>query len=700
MGGTGVDVRRRVLWVLGVLAGGLLLLGVRLFWLQAWRGSGLYRQAVDVRTRVVPVQARRGEITDAEGHALAVSVGADSIYATPAQVTDHTAEAAALAAVLGRDPATVGRRLAQRVMFVWIARKVADADSAAVRRLHLPGIHVVAESRRIYPAGMFAASVLGFVGIDNQGQGGVELSYDQQLRGRNGALVLETDARNQQIPGGVNRYVPPVQGDTLQLTLVSPLQAIVQRDLDAGVAAAQARGGYALMMDPVTGAILAWAAWPTYDPNFARDADPSLWTNPLLTLIYPPGSVFKPITASAALQEGVITPETPFSDSGVYSVGGANIHNFNRRGLGATTFAVGFQKSANTIFARVGVMLGVQRFYKYLRAFGFTGRTGIDLPGEARQPNLLRPEHLATPLDVAEESFGQTLAVTPLSMLTAISAIANGGTLMWPHVGMDLQAPDGTLIRKIEPRAVRRVLSPETAYTVQSLMAAVVEEGSGRNAAISCYSIAGKTGTSQKYVGGRVGEGLYIGSFLGFAPAHGARVALYVMIDEPQGLYYGGQIAAPVFRAIMVDTLRYLGIPAACPAGQKPTTVVPLPAETVAMPDVVGRMQAEAERTVAEAGLYLRTLGSGARVLRQVPPPGASVARWSTVLGYTTAALALPERTVTVPDLQGLSLAQAAAALGIEGLQLDAQGQGQVIAQSPAPGAGLHPGDVVAATLR
>lgn len=703
MGGTGVDVRRRVLWILGGAVVALLLLGVRLFWLQVWRGGALHQEAVDVRTRVVPVQARRGEIIDAQGHVLAVSVGADSVYATPAQVTDRAGEAGALAAALHLDPAALQRKLSRRTMFIWIARKISTQAAGAVRSLDLPGIHIVQESRRIYPRGMFAGQVLGFVGIDNQGQSGVELSYDQALRGRNGELIIETDARNHQIPGGVSRYVPPVTGDTLQLTLSSTLQSIVQRDLDQGVAAAHARAGYALMMDPATGAILAWAAWPTFDPNFARQADPSLWTNPLITLVFSPGSVFKPITAAAALQDGVVTPETPFNDSGVLNVAGVNIHNFNRRGLGPTTFAVGFQKSANTIFGRVGILLGVQRFYHYLQAFGFTGRTGVDLPGEARRPNLLRPESLATPLDVAEEAFGQTLAVTPLSMLTAISAIANGGELMWPHIGMDLQAPGGGVVRRIAPRAVRRVLSPQTAHTVQSLMASVVEQGSGRNAAISCYSIAGKTGTTQKYVGGRVGEGMYIASFLGFAPAHGARVALYVMIDEPQGLYYGGQVAAPVFRAIMVDTLRQLGIQAACPPGQQPPTAGSLPAETVTMPDLVGLQTADAERLAAEAGLYLQVQGAasaGARVLRQVPPPGAAVARWSTVLGYTTPALALPEQTVTVPDLQGMTLAQAAVALGVEGLQLQADGSGNVVAQSPAPGAALHPGGVVSALLR
>lgn len=700
MGGAGLSVRRRVITVLAACVLGLGGLAVRLLWLQTVRGGELFRQALDVRTHVVPIQAPRGEILDSTGQPLAASVGADSIYAVPAQVRDRQAEADALAGVLGLDPARVLRRLSSRVMFVWIQRKVTPQKAAALQALHLPGVHVLQESRRVYPQGMFAAQVLGFVGIDNQGLAGVELSYNRELAGTPGELVVETDARNQNIPGVATRYVAPVPGLSLRLTINAVLQGITQRYLDAGVAQAHALGGYAVMMDPETGAILALAAWPTYDPNAYAQADPSLWTNPLLTYAFSPGSVFKPVTAGAAMQEGVVTPDTPFDDSGALRVGGVTISNFNHRGLGATTFGTGFEKSANTIFGRVGLMLGKERFYKYLRLFGFTSPTGIDLPGEARRPNIIRPEALATPLDVAEEAFGQTLAVTPISMLTAIAAIANGGNLMWPHVGLDLERPDGTVVRRIAPRVVRRVLSPEVAYAEQGLMARVVAAGSGRNAAISCYSIAGKTGTTQKYAaGGRGISGEYIASFVGYAPAHGARLALYVMVDEPKGLYYGGQVAAPIFRNIMVEALQYLHLPQACPQGQKPQQVTPVAPETVSMPDVLGLDPGAASAAAAEAGLYLRVEGTGSRILRQVPPAGEAVTKGSSVLGYTTPALALPQPTVTVPDLRGLGLTQAAAALSLQGLQMDGEGSGVVVAQAPPPGTALRPGDTVAVTF-
>ena len=699
MGTPGVAVRRRVLACLlaGVL--GLTALGVRLLWLQTVRGPALYRGALDVRTRVVPVQARRGTILDAAGHVLAISVGVDSAYATPAQVKDKPEAAGALAGVFGGSPEAWMKKLTRRALFVWLRRRLTAAQATALRRLRLPGVFLVQESRRLYPRGMFAAQVLGFAGIDNQGLAGVELSYDRDLRGEPGAIVIEADASNHELPFGIRRYRPPVEGDTLRLTLSGTLQHIVQRDLDAAVAQAHALAGYALMMNPRNGAILALAAWPTFDPNHYGEADPSLWTDPLLSYAFSPGSVFKPITAAAALQDGVVTPETPFFDSGSVRVPGATIHNHNHRGLGETTFADGFMHSANTIFARVGLLLGVARFYKFLRAFGFTGRTGVDLPGEAARPNILTPEARATPLDVAEEAFGQTLAVTPISVLTAISAIANGGELVTPHVGDALLAPDGHLIRRIDPRPVRRVISRAVAHQLQTLMAGVVSQGTGRNAQIPCYAIAGKTGTTQKYVGGRVGEGVYIASFLGYAPAHGARVALYVMIDEPQGAYYGGQVAAPVFRAIMIDTLREMHVAQDCPTGIKPPSSILRVQPHVPMPDLVGLPVAEAERQAAAAGFFLRVDSQSGRILRQVPPPGTPVQRWSSVLGYVHSATDLAGTMVTVPDVEGLTLPQVIATLAPLGLQVEARGSGVVVAQAPAPGVAVHTGDIVALRL-
>lgn len=696
----GVDDRRRVLRVLMIFGAVILILAGRLIWLQVVKGGALRKSAVAVRTRVIPIQAPRGTITDAQGHVLAIAVGVDSAYAIPAQVKNEVQAAQAVAPILGQSVESVTVKLKRHTLFVWLRRRITSEQASAVSALHLPGVYLVQEASRLYPRGLFAGQILGFTGIDNQGLSGVELSYNKVLQGTNGRIVIETDARNQEIQGGNRQLVAPVPGDTLQLTISDTLQQIVQTDLDAAVVTAHALGGYALMMDPSTGAILAMAAWPTFDPNNYAQADPSLWTNPLITYAFSPGSVFKPITASAALQTGVVTPGTPFYDTGSIRLPGATIRNFNGVGLGQTTFANGFMRSTNTIFARVGVMLGVSRFYQYLGEFGFTGRTGIDLPGEAAQPNILRPQNLATPLDIAEEAFGQTLAVTPVSMLTAISAIANGGELMWPHVGGRILTPGGQLVEQIRDKVVRRVLSPEVAYQVQSLMGMVVAQGTGKNAAIPCYSIAGKTGTTQKYVGGRVSEGQYIASFVGYAPVHGAKVALYVMIDEPAGVYYGGQVAAPVFRSIMTDALPLLGVHPSCPPGLTPPATSGAKPATVSMPALIGLPTSRAASVAAAVGLFLQIEGTGSTVVRQVPSPGDPVQKWSTVLGYTSGAGTLPGSTVTVPDLQGMSVDQATKALGAAGLAMNGTGSGKAVEQQPAPGEGVSPGSEVSVTFR
>lgn len=695
----GLLMRRRVLRILLIFAGSAMLLCARLVWLQVVRGDELTAKAAGVRTRVVPIPSPRGKIMDATGQVLAVSVGVDSVYAVPAQVVNAAAAAQKVAPILGLSVETVQKKLTRRVLLVWIQRRVTAAQATAVRQADLPGIYLVQEASRLYPEGLFAGQIVGFSGLDNVGLAGVELSYNKYLKGTNGRIVVETDARNQEIPSGTRTYVPPVPGDTVQLTINGQLQKMVQVDLDQAVAQAHALGGYALMMNPTTGAILAMAAWPTYDPNYYAQADPSLWTNPLITFAFSPGSVFKPITAAAALATGVVTPSTPFYDTGSIRLPGATIHNFNHAGLGATTFAIGFQESVNTIFARVGVMLGADRFYTYLQKFGFLGRTGIDLPGESAQPNIVRPEKKATPLDIAEEAFGQTLAVTPISMVTAIAAIANGGVLMWPHVGAAIYTPSGQLVQAIAPRVVDRVLSPAVAYEVQTLMGSVVSGGTGKNAAIPCYSIAGKTGTTQKYVGGRVGQDVYIGSFAGYAPVHGAKVALYVMIDEPQGMYYGGQVAAPVFREIMSQALPVLGVQPACPPGQTPPGQAGDTSVEVSMPSLVGMTVAQAEQAAASAGLYLQVSGPGQTIQRQVPAPGDSVQKWSTVLGYTTTAASIPGSMVTVPDLRGMSVREAAQVLSAVDLGMDGEGTGNAIEQAPASGERVAPGSTVAVTF-
>jgi stage V sporulation protein D (sporulation-specific penicillin-binding protein) len=697
----GMGMRKRILVLLIAFGLAVLGLGLRLAFLQVWRAESLRQGAVDVRTRMVPVQARRGVITDRNGEVLVDNVDVYSVYANPSVVQDKAGTAARLAAILQLPADRLLSRLNQRTLFVWLQRRTTDAAAAAIRAAQLPGIHLTRESQRAYPEGTLAAQVLGFAGIDSQGLAGVELQYDAQLRGTPGQILVEYDARNHPIPRGTHQYVPPLDGLGLRLTLDARLQFAAERELAKAVAEHGALGGSVLVMDPNTGEILAMANLPTFDPSDPGSADPSAWRNRIVSDTISPGSVFKPITAAAGLQDGLVTPDSGFYDPGFVRVGGWTIHNFNGRGLGSTTFARGFAQSANVVFAQLGLRVGAERFYRFLNAFGLLSRTGIDLPGEAR--GIIPPLARVKPIDLAVMSFGQTLTVTPIAMATAIAAIANGGKLMWPHVAKDFVGPNGQVVQAIQPRVLGEPISPATAAVERRLMMGVVAEGTGTRAQIPGYDIAGKTGTTNKVVGGRVSRSNYIGSFIGFFPAEHPRVLIYVMIDEPQGIPYGGFVAAPVFNALAQDAIRILDIPPDHPDQVRGAGTGGGPSE-VKVPSLVNLTVAEARVAALSAGLNFAVRGSGeGRVREQVPPPGTSVATGSTVVVFTAPRLPAPAEEgtlVTVPNLRGMNLRQAAAALAQLGLVMDGQGSGNAVEQDPPPGTSVPPGTVVHVTFR
>lgn len=682
-------LRRRMLVVLACVGVALVLLLARVFFLESFRQAQLHAGAERVRLRVVPVQPRRGVITDRNGRPLAFSIDVPTVYANPSQIKDPAATAAALARVLDRDPARIERLLKRRTMFVWIARKVSQEQAQEIRRLHLPGINLTQEGQRVYPRGTLAAQVLGFAGIDGQGLAGVEYSYDRVLRGKPGRIEIEYDAANQPIPRGVRRYIPPTQGDTLRLTIDENLQAIAERDLAREVNEHGGKGGFLAMMNPQTGGILALAVYPSFDPNRYAAFNPARWRDPFVSDTLSPGSVFKPVTASAALNDGLITPETGFSDPGFIRVPGATIHDAPGGPRGGVPFRLGFAHSLNVVFVQVGLLVGAQRFYKYLDAFGLRSRSGIDLPGEAKGlfPNPARVK----PVDLAVMSFGQTLTVTPVDMLTALAAIANGGELMWPHVGDAVLSPDGQLIRKIEPRVVRRVISSQTAATVRRLMRGVVQLGTGKRAQIPGYDVGGKTGTTNKVVGGVVSRSNYIASFAGIVPASHPRLVVYIAVDEPQGTYYGGYVSAPIFQSVVSDALRYLKVPPDHPEQIRKQAAV----ATRAVPSLLNLNAPQAQERAAARGLRVEVLGGGARIVDQVPKPGVAVVPGTLVLAYTTPAPPPEPMAVTVPDLRGLGFDEAASLLGQLGLQMDLTGVGSVTSQDPAPGTNVETGSTV-----
>lgn len=698
----GIGLRRRILLVFLVFTLALLVLAGRLVTIQVVRGEQLRQKAVNMRLWQVPVQARRGDIVDRNGRPLAISTDVDTVYVAPAELQAaarkgrvNIAEAAEqLARVLHMEPEEVYEKLTVPHAFWYVKRRVTDQESRAVRQLQIPGIHVTQEARRFYPKGELAAHVLGFAGIDNQGLEGIEAYYDRRLAGRDGYIATEYDAlgRPIRLPTVEARYQRPTPGQTLRLTLDETIQYIAERELDKAVLEHGAKGGVIIVMDPKTAGILALASRPTYDPNRFADFPPSHWRIKPVADAFPPGSIFKIVTGSAAVDAGKVTPDTIVDDPGFLMVGGSTISNWNQAGLGSVPFREGFAHSSNVVFGKMALALGKSLFYQYLDRFNIGRPTGIDLPGEAS--GIVPPIQQATPLDLAIMGFGQTLTTTPIQMAAAVAAVANDGVWQTPHLAEAWLDASGRVVEQVKPAEQRRVLEPETARTIRELMRGVVEQGTGRRAQIPGYDVGGKTGTANKVEHGAVVE-KYIGSFAGLVPVDDPRLVIVVSIDEPAGIYYGGYVAAPVFQAVARDALRYLGVPPTRPERVESRRLQ-------AVPNLINLTRAEARQKAAEAGFRVVYEGQGPRVVGQFPSAGARLEVDSTIILYTQAASRQDEQgRVTVPSLRGLTYGQAAEKLGAAGLQMRVRGgtRGVVRAQEPAAGTRVPIGSTVTVTF-
>jgi stage V sporulation protein D len=660
----------------------------RLAYLQSYRSPWLTENATDQRVREVPVEARRGIIYDRHGRELAVSVSSESVYAIPAEIRNPEETAARLAAILPLDREDLAAKLKKRQSFIWVKRKIEPAAAVAVRKLGLSGIGLTQENRRYYPQGHLASHILGFTGIDSQGLDGVELTQDSYLRGRPGAIVVEYDARGHEIPLATHRFVPPVPGQDIYLTIDTVIQQIVERELEKVLRETQAQHVSIIAMDPASGEVLALANKPDYDPNDFAAYSPKLWRNSAVSNAYEPGSTFKIVTTAAALGEQVVKPDDRFFDPGVVEVQGRHIHCWRNGGHGSQSFVEVVKNSCNVGFVNVGLRLGAEAFYRYIRAFGFDKPTGIDLPGEAS--GLMVDYAKVKPINIATMAIGQSIAVTPIQLINAAAAVANGGQLLRPQIVREVRDKDGNTLRPFAPDPVARVIDGKTAETAKGILEKVVEEGTGRNAYVEGFRIAGKTGTAQKVGEGGYAPGRYVASFVGFAPADKPRVVLLVVIDEPVGPYYGGLIAAPVFGAVIRDILQYLQVaPQSSPAdkdNQEAHSVVPA---------VINLSVADAVQTLKKAGFAARIEETGERVANQVPKPLSRVPAGASILLYTaTPRYAAGE--VTIPDLTGFTPPEATGLLADLGLIIRPEGGAAgADGQYPPPGAKVSPGDQV-----
>ncbi|NLB74151.1 MAG: PASTA domain-containing protein [Firmicutes bacterium] len=669
----------------------LFLIG-RLFWVQVARNEHYRKLALDQRLYPVPVDARRGTIRDVKGRELAVSVSADAVYAIPADIDDPPETAKQVSKILGLDVEAVRKKLSEPLATVWIDRRVDPEKAAALRKLNLKGIGFAERGQRFYPKDNLAAHVLGIVGIDNQGLEGIEVQYDYFLQGTKGQVRSERDATGKEIPGGITQFIPPVDGNDLYLTIDEVIQYIVERELDKGMAELKAKRGMILAMDPMTGAVLAMASRPAYNPNRYFEEPDSLRRNPIVSDTYEPGSTFKIITAAAALEERIVRPDDTFFDPGFIKVADRYVRCWLAGGHGTQTFTEATENSCNVVFATLGTRLGQERFYRYIQAFGLGSPLGIDYPGEAAGL-LQRPKNVG-PVELANISFGQGISVTPLQLLSALSAIANGGTLMRPHLVSKIVDPDGLIVKDFREDPIRQVISKETSKELSLILESVIVNGSGFRAKVPGYRVAGKTGTAEKPGAGGYSD-KRVASFLGFAPVEDPKIAILVVWDEPDvGISYGGVLAAPAFQSIVKDVLRYMEIPPSVPAE---TEERDSESRQVIVPNLISRNPDEAARLLAaEFGLNVATRGTGVKIVHQAPAAGAKVQRGATVILYLDEPESYNvEGEVIVPNVIGRTMKDVAVILSDLGLRMEAEGTGVAKSSVPQHGTSVKIGTVV-----
>lgn len=705
-------IRIRILYAFIAFAVLLFLLGVRLVFLQIFQGGELQKKAVEQQTRDSLVASQRGAIYDRNQKKLAQSSTAQTVTANPNEIQkakkDIGETAAKLAAVLEMDASDIVAMLEKKTNHVTIKRRIEDETATAVRELELTGIYLQEDAKRYYPYGNFASHILGFVGVDNQGLGGIEMVYDEQLKGVPGRVIALKNALDTDMPFKQEKHIDPENGTNVVLTIDEVIQHFAEKHLETAYYEEKVQAGAsAIVTDVQTGEILAMVTKPDFDLNdpftlpeatmaqissiagnneqaqARSNALQKMWRNKAVVDSYEPGSCFKIITGCMALEEGLITPETPFFCSGSKKVENRTISCSHHEGHGAQTFADAVKNSCNPAFIDVGLLVGKEKFKEYYKAFGFLDTTGFDLPGEAK--GVFYSDQNYNTVELATASFGQGPVVTPLQLISAVGAVANGGKLMKPFLVKALLDDEGNVVKKTVPTVVRQVISQKTSEQMCIMLENTVSSGTGQNAYIKGYRVAGKTGTSEKLPRG---NGKYISSFIAFAPANDPKVACLVVLDEPSnGQYYGGAIAAPVVAKILEDTLRYMGVESQYTEEEKETL-------EVYVPDVKGLSRDNAIKNLKNEDLNYRIVGDGETVKNQTPKTGSMLSAGSVVILYTEDS---SSQKVTVPDVTNLSLSEARARLAENRLNMAVTGAGATgnssnltVANSQMPPAGTE----------
>ena len=689
------DNTRRLRALSGVLVLWIAAIAVRLGDLQIFHYGDFTQRAQRQQQRTMEVSPRRGIIYDRSGRELAMSVTVDSIFAVPAEIPDQSGTATLLGRILNVDHREILARLRASHGFCWVARKV-DADLAArVRALNLKGIYFQKEPKRFYPKRELGAQVTGYVGMDDEGLGGIERGYDEHLRGTPGKMLISMDARRRWF-GHVERQPDP--GQNVVLTIDQNIQYIAERELQVAMEETKAVAATIIVTNPHTGEVLALANRPTFNPNTFNKVPTAFLKNHAVSDVYEPGSTFKIVTVAAALEEKLTRPDEMIDcQMGSIVIGGIRIRDHEKFGVIPVTDIIA--KSSDVGAIKLGLRLGEERFDHYIRAFGFGAQTGIELPGETR--GMAKPVNRWSKVSIGAISMGQEIGISAVQLAGLISTIANDGVWLPPHI---VAAPQGRL-REAAYRAKapvvdqRRVISPLTAAQMKMMLQQVVLRGTGRKAQLDGYSSAGKTGTAQKVdpATGAYSRTKYVGSFAGFAPINNPALTVVVILDSAVGLHQGGQVAAPVFQRVMQQALEYLNVPHDLDVKAPPALASKLKNSDLdeGSPD---RLAGGMEMAVADSPA-LKPATSSATPVMQMPSASPAVSpqqQASIPSGPGTVVMDVESGGLVVPSLIGKPVRAAVELAQEAGFDIDVIGEGVAREQAPAAGSHIAPGGRVA----
>lgn len=745
---TGKNMLKRLLILSVVIVFLLCTNTVRVFYIQVVRGEELSQKAQSQQMKDTEITAMRGTIYDSEGNVLAQSATVWNIYLDPLAIDIEIDEDDTAAEIADKEARSEERRnlIVEKFAELFdydeeekaeflektleenhytVVEKRVENDikeqlSEFISENDLNCIGMEQTSKRYYPYGSLASTVIGFTGDDDQGLYGIESYYDEELTGTNGRVITAKDAVSNDISDDYETSVEATDGNSLVLTINQTIQYYLEKGLRETMEEYQAKGAYGVVMNCNTGAVLAMTSMPDYDCNdpytltYSKDinsikkldseeekqeaesaATLNQWRNFTVNDTYVPGSVFKTFIAAAALEENVVTPSTTYTCTGSIKV---DVHTMNchyHAGHGTQTFAQGLANSCNPFFITVGQKLGVHNYFKYFDAFGFTQITGIDLPGEAAPQYYTEDQYGIVELSSA--SFGQTNSLTPIQVCTGLCAVANGGKLVQPYLVSSIVDADGKTVEKTETKVVRQVISAETSETVREMMKGVVDNGTGKNGYVAGYRVGGKTGTSTKLGESKEGEGdKYIVSFAAIAPSDDPEIAMIIIVDEPNQDLGGGALCAPIASEVIEEAMSVLGIEPKYDDEEMENM-------SSYAPNVVGKSLEEAKTEIQQYGLEYTVIGDGDEVTRQCPTSAGTIPSGGTVYVYTDNS---EKKMTTVPDFTGLSVNEAKSLAKTNNLNIEISGNdissGSVIAsrQSDDPGASVEQGTVITVTFK